>query len=210
MRPRQGCNPITPETSLRREHLRRNAIHAWCETGGVAAIGSESTRLIVLRGDSGSGKTTTATALRPFLRQKTAVIHQDYFRRELLAGGDKQSRSADAALLVEAAARLSLDLGYDVVLDGIFNLRDYAGRLEQLWRDHRGITRFYQFDVGFEETVRRHETRELRHAFTAERMREWYDGWQPLEFVEERRIGSDETLAQITERIIADISAASS
>lgn len=171
----------------------------------MAAIGSASTRLIVLRGDSASGKTTTAAALRPLLGRKTAVIHQDYFRRELLAGGEKESRSADSAVLVDATARQSLDLGYDVILDGIFNLRDYAARLEQLWRDHRGVTRIYQFDVGFDETVRRHETRELRHAFTAERMREWYDGWQPLQFVEESRIGPNETLAQITERIVADI-----
>lgn len=175
----------------------------------MAAIGSASTRLIVLRGDSGSGKTTTAAALRPLLGPKTAVIHQDYFRRELLAGGEKESRSADAAALVYAAARQSLDLGYDVILDGILNLRDYAGRLEQLWRDHRGVTRIYQFDVGLEETVRRHQTRELRHAFTAGKMREWYDGWQPLGFVEEGRIGPDETLAHVTTRIITDINAAS-
>src|SRR5690606_20546575 len=82
---------------------------------------------------------------------------------------------------------------------------DYARRLERLWTDHRGVTRIYQFDIGFEETARRHETRDLRHAFTAEKMREWYDGWQPLAFVEEGRIGPDETLAQITERIITDI-----
>ncbi|MFJ2551641.1 AAA family ATPase [Microbacterium sp. NPDC087591] len=171
----------------------------------MAAIGSASTRLIILRGDSGSGKTTTAAALRPLLRPKTAVIHQDYFRRELLAGGEKESRSADAAALVDAAARQSLDLGYDVILDGVFNLRDYASRLEQLWRDHRGVTRIYQFDVGYEETVRRHEGRELRHAFTAEQMREWFDGWQPLTFVDEGRIGPDESLADVTRRIIADV-----
>lgn len=176
--------------------------------GDVASIGSASTRLIVLRGDSGSGKTTTAAALRPLLGPQTAVIHQDYFRRDLLAGGEKTTRSEDAAILIEAVVRQSLDLGYDVILDGILNLRDYAERLEQLWRDHRGVTRIYQFDVGFDETVRRHETRELRHAFTAEKMREWHDGWQPLEFVEEGRIGPDETLAQITTRIIAEISAA--
>lgn len=176
----------------------------------MAAIGSASTRLLVLRGDSGSGKTTTAAALRPLLGTKTAVIHQDYFRRELLAGGEEESRSVDAAQLVEAVACQSLNLGYNVILDGIFNLREYSARLEHLWRNHRGVTRIYQFDVGFEETARRHETRDLRHAFTVGSMREWYRGWQPLTFVEEGRIGPNETLSEITTRIIADISAASS
>lgn len=168
-------------------------------------VGSASTRLIVLRGDSGSGKTTTAAALRPPLGDKTALIHQDHFRRELLAGSDKLSRSADAAALIDTAGRQALDLGYDVILDGIFNLRDYAELLEKLWHDHVGITRVYQFDVGFDETVRRHGTRELRHAFTPEDMRRWHDGWQPLTFIEESRIGPEETLPQIVERIVADL-----
>ena len=176
----------------------------------MTAVGSVDTRLVVLRGDSGSGKTTTATALRPLLRGKTAVIHQDHFRRTLLAGGEKASRSADAAALIDTVARQSLDLGYDVILDGILNLRDYAGRLEQLWRDHRGVTRIYQFDVGFDETVRRHETRELRDAFSPEQMRAWHDGWQPLEFVEEGRIGPAETLPEILARIVADLREGSS
>lgn len=171
----------------------------------MTAVGSADTRLVVLRGDSGSGKTTTALALRPLLGAKTAIIHQDHFRRTLLAGGEKGSRSADAAALIDTVARQSLDLGYDVILDGVFNLRDYAGRLEQLWRDHLGTTRIYQFDVGFDETVRRHGTRELRHAFTPEQMREWFDGWQPLAFVEEGRIGPEEELPEILSRIVADV-----
>lgn len=169
-------------------------------------IGSAGTRLVVLRGDSGSGKTTTAAAIRPLLGDRTALIHQDHFRRELLAGGDKLSRAADAAALIDATARHALDLGYDVILDGIFNLRDYAERLENLWHDHVGITRIYQFDVGFDETIRRHETRELRRAFTADDMRRWHDGWQPLDFVDEQRIGAEETLQQIVERILTDLS----
>lgn len=171
----------------------------------MTATGSERTRLVVLRGDSGSGKTTTADALRPLLGPKTAVIRQDYFRRDLLSGGERASRAADAAMLIDAVARHALDLGYDVILDGIFNLRDYADLLERLWRDHRGVTAIYQFDIGFDETVRRHGTRELRHAFGPEKMREWYDGWQPLRFVDEHRIGPEDSLSQTVGRILADI-----
>ncbi|UJP11090.1 AAA family ATPase [Microbacterium sp. KUDC0406] len=160
----------------------------------------------MLRGDSGSGKTTTAVALRPLLGDKTALIHQDYFRREVLSGSDKLTRAADAAALIDATARQALDLGYDVILDGVFNLRDYAERFENLWRDHAGLTRIYQFDLDFDETVRRHETRELRHAFTIDDMRRWYDGWEPLTFIEEGRIGPEESLSQIVDRIVTDLS----
>src|SRR5690606_3610833 len=102
---------------------QRQCPRSACENGAMAFIGSASTRLVILRGDSASGKTTTATALRSKLGPRVALIHQDYVRRELLQNADRSQRSADAAILIVGAARQALDLGYDVILDGIFNLR---------------------------------------------------------------------------------------
>lgn len=171
----------------------------------MTQVGMSSTRLIVLRGDSGSGKTTLAHALRPRLGARTALIHQDHFRRELLADRTGASVSADAAALIDATARGSLDLGYDVILDGVFNLRDYSELLGDLVRDHRGPSVVYQFDVGFDETVRRHHTRDLRDAFDAEEMRTWYDGWQPLPSIDERRIGAEASVDEAVGRILSDL-----
>ncbi|MCM3779688.1 hypothetical protein [Microbacterium hydrocarbonoxydans] len=70
-------------------------------------------------------------------------------------------------------------------------VRDYSDLLERLWHDHKGATAIYQFDIGFNETVRRHQTRDLRDAFGADEMREWYDGWKPLPWIDEHRIGPD-------------------
>lgn len=77
-------------------------------------VGSASTRLVILRGDAASGKTTTALALRPALGPRTALIHQDQFRRELLENPDRMQRAKDASVLIITAARQALDLGYDV------------------------------------------------------------------------------------------------
>lgn len=168
----------------------------------MTSVGSGSTRLVVLRGDSGSGKTTTALALRPGLGERTALIHQDVIRRELLSG-PKRERARDAAVLIDGLARQSLDLGYDVILDGIFNLRDYAGLFERLHRDHRGRSVWFQWDVGFDETVRRHDSRPLREAFGVESLREWHDGWQPLPFVDEHRVTADDSVDDVVERILS-------
>ncbi|MCK2021474.1 zeta toxin family protein [Microbacterium sp. kSW2-24] len=175
------------------------------KSGGLARFGTATTRLVVLRGDSASGKTTTALALRRQLGGRTALIHQDYFRRELLSDADRGSVSADAAPLIYAVARESIDLGYDVILEGVLNLRDYDSMLDRLRRDHPGVTRFYQFDVGFEETVRRHETRALRSAFGAGQMREWYDGWAPLTGIDEERVGPHESPDDIVARVLCDL-----
>jgi len=167
--------------------------------------GAASTRLIVLRGPSASGKTTAALALRPLLGPKTALIHQDYFRRELLHGDDKLERSADAAAIIIATARQMLDRGYDVILDGIFNLRDYADPLEQLASDHIGTTRVYAFDVALDETIRRHATRPLSTEFGEDELRAWYDGWQPLPHLTETRVTAEVTTDELVATILHDI-----
>ncbi|MDR2997988.1 MAG: hypothetical protein LBU78_07705, partial [Microbacterium sp.] len=66
----------------------------------MTPVGSASTRLVILRGDSASGKTTTALALRERLGLKVALIHQDQFRRELLRNEDRAQRSRDAGILI--------------------------------------------------------------------------------------------------------------
>lgn len=118
----------------------------------MVSVGNESTRLIILRGDLASGKTTTALELRTRLGTGVAVLHQDYFRREVLSHNDRLRRAQDASTLILSTARQALDLGYDVILDGIFSLRDYATPLEVLTHDHLGTTRIYQFDVGLIST----------------------------------------------------------
>lgn len=170
----------------------------------MGLIGSASTRLVILRGDSASGKTTTAIAVRAVLGPRVALIHQDYVRREMLHDADRSRRARDASVLIVGAARQALDLGYDVILDGIFNLRDYSGPFQQLHDDHRGQTRIYQFDIGFEETLRRHAQRPLSGEFGEDELREWYDGWQPLPWYDEHRVGAETSLEDLVSTIVRD------
>lgn len=171
-------------------------------------VGNESTSLVILRGDSASGKTTTALALREKLGPKVALIHQDYFRREILSNDDRIRRSRDASILIVGAAREALNLGYDVILDGIFNLRDYSALFERLYNDHRGRTRIYQFDIGLDETIRRHAGRPLSQEFGEDRIRDWYDGWQPLPWHDETRVGGDISTDDLVASILKDLSRA--
>lgn len=52
-------------------------------------IGSDRTRLIVLRGNSGSGKSTVATALREAYGHGVAWVSQDLIRRTILKEQDR-------------------------------------------------------------------------------------------------------------------------
>ena len=61
---------------------------------------------------------------------------------------------------------------------------------------------FYAFDLSFEETARRHAARAKSTEFSLDEMRSWYHGWQPLPFVQERRIGPEESAIEIAQRIL--------
>lgn len=54
----------------------------------LARVGNESTILLVLRGNSGSGKTTTAREVRLRCGRRIAIVSQDAIRRDLLREKD--------------------------------------------------------------------------------------------------------------------------
>ena len=60
----------------------------------------EESKLIILRGNSGSGKSTTGKALQRKFGQGTIVISQDVVRREMLFVNDGPNTEA-AQLLLE-------------------------------------------------------------------------------------------------------------
>jgi predicted ABC-type ATPase len=164
--------------------------------------GSPTSRLVVLRGNSGSGKTTTARALREHLGRGTAWVEQDHLRRILL--WEKDLPGAANIGLIETTVRYSLDHGYDVVLEGILDAGRYGDMLRRLTADHLGVTRHYYFDIPFEETVVRHGTRGMQQV-TAEMMREWYRERDLLPGVDQTVIGMDSTLAQTLAKIRSDL-----
>lgn len=165
--------------------------------------GSATSRLVVLRGNSGSGKSTTARTLRERLGRGTAWVEQDQIRRILLRERDRPG--AVNIGLIDTNVRYALDHGYDVVLEGILDAGRYGDMLRRLTADHRGLTRHYYFDIPFEETVVRHANRTWAHKVTSDMLREWYRERDLLAEVDQVVIGPDATLEQIVDRIRADL-----
>ena len=157
--------------------------------------------LIVLRGNSGSGKSTIAERLQSELPGRAAILSQDHFRRVIYH--EREQDSLAHADLLEAAAAHCLGVGQHVILDGIFNADRYGPMLARV-RLMTEDARFYSFDLSFEETVLRHQTRSRAVDFTADEMAVWYHGWQPLSFVRERRLAPSETVSDIVNRVLED------
>jgi len=132
--------------------------------------GSIDTVLVVIRGNSGAGKSTVARRLRDAYGRGCALVEQDYLRRVVLR--ERDLPGGLAPVLIDRTARVALDHGYHVILEGILHTARYAGPLRGLLRDHVGRNAVFYLDVSLDETLRRHATRP--HDFGPDDLRSWY------------------------------------
>ncbi|WP_433216711.1 kinase [Microtetraspora malaysiensis] len=162
--------------------------------------GSAQTCLIVLRGNSGSGKTSVARAVRQACGRGLALIGQDTVRRELLRERDVPGGVNIG--LIDTIVRYALDHGYHVLLEGILTASRYGPMLRALSHDHAGTNAFFYLDVSWPETVRRHATRPQRREFTPEEMRRWYLERDLLPDGCETIIGEDSSLEATVRHVL--------
>ncbi|MFC9976668.1 AAA family ATPase [Spirillospora sp. NPDC127200] len=159
--------------------------------------------LIVLRGNSGSGKSSIAAQIRRrYGRRDLAVVSQDVVRRQILR--DRDEPGAANIGLIDTVVRWSLDHGYHVVLEGILYSDRYGEMIETLVADHAGPNLLYYLDIPFAETLRRHATKPNAHEFGEREMAEWYRERDLLAGVPETVIGPDRPLETTVGQIMRD------
>lgn len=156
--------------------------------------GTPETRLVVIRGNSGSGKSTAARSLRLGYGRGCALVEQDYLRRIVLRERDEPGGVAPA--LIEQTVRFALDHHYHAVLEGILARDRYGPMLTALLAAHRGRSSVFYLDVSFTETLRRHATRPQAAEFTPAQMRDWYVPRDLLGCDDERVVPESSTLRE--------------
>ena len=129
-------------------------------------------KLIILRGNSGSGKTTVAKELQQRFGENTMLISQDMIRREIL----KVSDGVDTKALpfLKELLRYGQDNSEVVILEGIMVAEWYAPLFELAVQLYGSNIYAYYFDIPFEETVKRHKTRPKSNEFGEKEMRSWW------------------------------------
>lgn len=165
---------------------------------------TERPKLIILRGNSGSGKSSIARELRLKMGYGTALVEQDYIRRILLR--EREKPNLPNIELIDLNVRFALGHGYNVVLEGIFNNKNYGEMLRRLVAENPDNTYVYYFDISLEETLRRHETKPNSHEFGEELIRELFTPKDFLGIENERTISESATFSETLERIYRDIS----
>lgn len=135
-------------------------------------------KLIILRGNSGSGKTTVAKALQQKFGPNTMLLSHDVIRREILRVKDGMGTPA-CALLIDMLqyGRKNCEV---VILEGILDAECYRELFECAKEEYGSNIFAYYYDLPFEETLRRHETKPNRHEFGESDMRRW---WKEKDFI---------------------------
>lgn len=163
-------------------------------------------KLILLRGNSGSGKTTLAHMLQRKLGRGTLVISQDVIRRDMLWAKDTKDGPA-VPLLINLVQYGRRHCDY-VILEGILVSETYEALFQCIQSEYatEDIHAYY-YDIPFEETLRRHETKPNRADFGLEAMREWWNEKDYIGYLPEKILTQAMTLEDAGARILADIQA---
>ena len=162
----------------------------------------ESGTLIVLRGPSGAGKSTVARMLHEQAVRKTALIEQDHYRHVMFNNPHSELEAARQVMF--ASIRSALEHGYDVITEGILSMGRYRPYFDRLFDTHPHRNHLFYMDIDFDESVRRHATRDKQHLFSISDMREWYDRATPSGYPGEVLLAADLT-AEESVRNIAEI-----
>ncbi|GAC1388212.1 MAG: kinase [Candidatus Saccharimonadales bacterium] len=153
-------------------------------------------KLIILRGNSGSGKTTVATQIAKNTTHKTAVVDADQYRVHMFFPLGECGHDFEA--IMSHNVQYCLEHGYDVIWDSIFYANDknktYLARF--LTELHPTDNFIFNFDVSFEETVRRHNFRHKKNDFGPDQMKKWYKPVEDLGYDFEYRIPESNSLEQ--------------
>ncbi len=156
-------------------------------------------KLVMLRGNSGSGKTTVAKALQELFGRGTMVLSQDMIRREVLK--ERDGTDPPALPLIKQMLEYGSEHCEVVILEGIFIADWYRELFETVIELYGSDIYAYYFDISFEETVRRHNTRSKAAEFGADEMRKWWKEKDYLDMIKETTITEDKNKDEIVNEI---------
>jgi hypothetical protein len=160
-------------------------------------------QLIILRGNSGSGKTTTGKALQRKLGHGTMLISQDVIRREMLYVKDGPNPEA-GELLLELAIYGKRNCNI-VILEGILDSEWYKNLFETLLKEFGDQIFAYYFDIPFEETLNRHQHKPNFPEFGEKEMRKWWNEKDFLDIIPEVCLHKELSLNEIVNLIYQDV-----
>lgn len=160
-------------------------------------------KLIIIRGNSGSGKTTVAKALQEKLGHNIMLISQDVIRRDILRvkdGSDTKALPLIKELILYGKNNCEI-----VILEGILKASWYQTLFELARFGFEDRIFAYYYDIPFEETVIRHKTKVNCNDFGESDMKRWWNEKDYIGTIEEKVLTKELSIDQTIEIIMKDI-----
>ncbi len=156
-------------------------------------------KLIILRGNSGSGKTTIAKELQNSFGRNTMLISQDVIRRDMLKV--KDGENTEALPLMKELLIYGRSHSDVVILEGIMYADWYKPLFELAIQLYDTRVYAYYFELPFEETLKRHQTKPNCNEFGEEAMRRWWREKDYSDVLNEKIITSEKDIQSIVSDI---------
>jgi len=164
---------------------------------------STEPKIIILRGNSGSGKTTIAKKLQKNFGKGTFLISQDVVRREQLYVSDgAKSPAIDLLIHLIKYAKENCEI---IILEGILYSDWYRPLFEVVKKEFSCEIYAYYFDIPFEETLIRHKTRSKTSDFGEGEMSRWWREKDYIEMIPETIIDENMPEDTIVQTVRADV-----
>ena len=160
-------------------------------------------KIIILRGNSGSGKTTTAKRLQKKLGHGTMFVSQDVVWREILYVKDgKKKNVSDLLFKLAMFGKANCEF---IILEGILNSKYYNNLFEKILKEFKNNIYAFYFDISFEETLRRHKTKLCSEEFGEAEMKTWWNDKDFIKSIPETLIGEELSVDEIVNMIYQKI-----
>ena len=160
-------------------------------------------KLIIIRGNSGSGKTTIAKALQEKFGHNTMLISQDVVRRDILKV--KDGKDTKAIPLMKDLLKYGANNSDIVILEGILYSDWYSALFKIALEVFGECIYAYYFDIPFDETLQRHQTKPNKSDFGEEAMRRWWREKDFIGIIQEKTLLSNMDIKSTVEMISNDV-----
>lgn len=163
-------------------------------------------KLIILRGNSGSGKTSVSKALQKRFGRNTMVISQDMVRREML--WVKDGIGTKALPLLVSLLEYGRKNSEITILEGILDSECYRPLFQKAVEEYGTDIFAFYYDLPFEETLLRHGTKPNRDEFGGEAMQRWWKEKDYIRIIPERILTKDISFSDTVDMICEVVSGA--
>ncbi len=163
-------------------------------------------KLIILRGNSGSGKTSAAKILQQKFGSNTMLLSHDMIRMEVLHVWGKEGLEKSLPLMIQLL-KYGRQHSEITILEGILHSGDYSLLFETAVAEYGQDIFAYYYDLPFEETLLRHSTKPNRDDFGESDMRRWWREKDFLPNISETILTKEISLDEAVDQIYRDVTA---